>query len=210
MEFVKQNMSADIKKLICKLPDISNCSVVCNEKNEVLEIHVLAGMNRNIKQLVRDIQSAVNASFDINIDYKVISIAQINESDYRETRLKLDGVSVKNIDNSIEANVMLTNAEKSFEGKSRRVKSKSNKFRAIAEATIIALEGYLDIGQVFYLEDITVAAMAGKEVITCLVGYAFEDKEELLSGCSIICLDENEAVVKAVLSAVNRKINTMN
>lgn len=210
MENIKDNIAEEIKKLICKLPDIRHCSVVCSPENEVEEIHILAGVNRNIKQMVRDIQSAISAKFGINIDYKVISIAQINENEFKETRLKLDGIYVKNIENTIEAIVTLKYDDKLYEGKSRRVKSRSNKFKAIAEATLLALEGYLDIGQAFYLEDIQAVSLANREVSTCVIGFAYGSKEELLAGCSIINADENEAVVKSVLSAVNRKISTMN
>ena len=183
---------------------------MCSQSDEIEEIHVLSGISKNTKQLVRDIQSAINAKFGINIDYKIISIAQIDENDFKETRLKLGGISVKNIDNSIEAIVTLKFDDKFFEGKSRRVKSRNNKFKAIAEATLFALEEYLAIGQAFYLEDIQAVLIASREVSTCVIGFAFGGKEELLTGCSIINSDENEAVVKAVLAAVNRKISTMN
>jgi hypothetical protein len=206
---VKDNLSEEIKTLICKLSDIRHCSVVCSSSNEVEEIHVLAGVNRNIKQLVRDIQSAINAKFGINIDYKVISIAQVNENDFKEIRLQLHGISVKNIERSIEAIVTLAYEDKVYEGKIVRVKSKNNKFKAIAEATLLALENYLKIGQTFYIEDARSTSISSGELCICVIGYVFDGREELLSGCSLINADENEAVVKAVLSAVNRKISTI-
>jgi hypothetical protein len=207
---MKDNISEEIKQLICKLPDIKHCSVVCSQDNVVEEIHILAGTKRNIKQMVRDIQSAINARFNINIDYKVISIAQIDENDFKETRLKLDGISVNNIKNSIEAVVTLKFDDKLFEGTSRRIKSRNNKLKAIADAAILALEDYLEIGQAFYLEDIQLVLIANRELCACVIGFALDGKEELLSGCSIVNADENESVVKAVLAAVNRKISTMN
>lgn len=205
----KDNMSEEIRELICKLSDVKHCSVVCGDDNEIREIHVLAGTARNIKQLVRDIQSAINARFGISIDYKIISIAQINENEFKDTRLKLDTISVKNIDNIIEAVVTLTCEEKTFEGTAKRVKSKSNKLKAIAEAALAALESYLEIGQAFYLEDMQAFSLAGNELNVCVIGFSFAGKEELLSGCSIVNADENESVVKAVLSAVNRKISAI-
>jgi hypothetical protein len=202
-----ENLSEEIKDLVCKLTDIKFCSIVCNEKNEIEEIHILSGIKRNVKQLVRDIQSAINARFNINVDYKKISIAQINESDLKDIRLKLHSVSDKNIDNSVEATVILEYEDKLFEGKVSRVKTRNNKFKAIAEATLLAVESYLGIGQVFYIEDIRVVAISSGELCTCVVGYAFSGKEELLSGCSLLSADENEAAAKAVLSAVNRKVS---
>ncbi len=205
----KDNMSEEIRELICKLAEVKHCSVVCGDDNEIREIHVLAGTSRNIKQLVRDIQSAINAKFGISIDYKIISIAQINENEFKDTRLKLDTISVKNIDNAIEAVVTLTCEDKTFEGNAKRVKSKSNKLKAIAEAALAALENYLEIGQAFYLEDMQTVLVAGNELNVCVIGFSFAGKEELLSGCSIVSADENESVVKAVLSAVNRKISAI-
>ena len=206
---IKNSLSEEIRELICKLADVKHCSVVCNENDEVKEIHILAGATRNIKQLVRDVQSAISAKFGISIDYKIISIAQINENEFRDTRLKLDTISVKNIDNIIEAVVTLASEDKVFEGISKRVKSKSNKLKAIAEAALNALESYLEIGQVFYLEDLQTFLIAGKELNACVIGFSFAGKEELLAGCSIVSADENESVVKAVLSAVNRKISAI-
>lgn len=205
----KENMSQEIQELICKLSDVKHCSVVCGDDNEIKEVHVLAGTARNIKQLVRDIQSAIHAKFGISIDYKIVSIAQINENEFKDTRLKLDTISVKNIDNIIEAVVTLTCEEKTFEGSAKRVKSKNNKLKAIAEAALAALENYLEIGQAFYLEDMQTFSVAGNELNVCVIGFSFAGKEELLSGCSIVNADENESVVKAVLSAVNRKISAI-
>lgn len=207
MKNMQENLSEDIKKLICKLSDIKFCSVVCNQNNEIEEIHVLSGVNRNVKQLVRDIQSAISAKFGINIDYKIISIAQINEIDLKEVRLRLNSVSAKNIDNSIEATVTLEYEDKLFEGKAKRVKSRNNKIKAIAEATLIAVESYLGIEQAFFLEDIRVVEISSGELCTAVVGYSFGGKEELLSGCSLVIDDENESACKSVLSAVNRKIS---
>lgn len=203
----KDSLTEDIKKLICKLADVKYCSIVCDQDDEIQEIHVLTGMKRNVKQLVRDVQSAINAKFGINIDYKIISIAQINENDLKEIRLRLNGVSVKNINNSIEASVILSYEDRVFEGKSIRIKSRNNKIKAIAEATLLAIENYLGIGQALFLEDIRVVGISNGEICTCVVGYTFFGKEELLSGCSLVNTDENEAAAKAALSAVNRKIN---
>ncbi len=209
MNNMKPNLQNDIKALICKLPDIMNCSVVCDEAGNIEEIHVLAAVGKNIKQMVRDIQSAINAKFNISVDYKKISIAQINESEYKEARVRIESIAVKNIDNMIEAVVALTYDDKIYEGTSKKVKSKSNRAKAVAEATLSALEAYMGISSILYLEGMETIKVSGKEVYICLVGFSQDNVEESLSGCSIISLDENESAVKAILSAVNRKINTV-
>jgi hypothetical protein len=199
----------DIKELICKLPDVINCSVVYDEASGIEEIHILAAVGRNVKQMVRDIQSAISAKFNIAVDYKKISIAQINETEFKEARVKIESIAVKNVDNMIEATVILSYDDKKYEGKSSKVKSKSNRAKAVAEATLTALEGYLGINGVLYLEGLENLKISSKEVYVSLVGYSQDNIEESLVGSSIISLDENESAVKAVLAAVNRKINAV-
>lgn len=203
------SMQNDIKSLVCKLPDIINSSVVCDDEGTIEEIHVLAAVGRNVKQLVRDIQSAISAGFNISVDYKKVSIAQINETDFKEARVKLESVAVKNVDNLIEASVVISYDDKRFEGKSTKVKAKSNKAKAVAEATLEALEAYIGVSGVLYLESLESVKISDKEVFVSIVGFSQDNVEESFSGSCIISLDENESAVKAVLAAVNRKINTV-
>ena len=209
MNTLKSSLQNDVKSLICKLPDIINCSVVCDEEANLEEIHVLAASGRNIKQMVRDIQSAVSAKFNIAVDYKKISIAQINEAEFKDTRVKIESIAVKNVDNLVEATVGLSYCDKVYEGKSSKVKSKSNRAKAVAEATLAALEAYMGINGILYLEGLESLKMSGMEVYVTLVGFSKDNIEESLVGSSIISLDENESAVKAVLAALNRKINSV-
>ncbi|HPL99266.1 MAG TPA: hypothetical protein PLS45_05170 [Bacillota bacterium] len=205
----KAILHKDIQSLICKLPDIISCSVICDKEGTIEEIHVLAAVGRNIKQMVRDIQSAINAKFNISVDYKKISIAQINEAEFKETRVRIEGIQVKNVNNAIEAEVALSYDDKVYQGRSSKVKSRSNRAKAVAEATLAALEACIGISGVLYLEGLENFKVSDKEVFVSLVGFSKDNIDEYYSGSSIISLDENESAVKAVLAAVNRKVNTV-
>lgn len=209
MNNTKNCMQNDIQSVICKLPGIINCSIICNEDNSIGEIHILAALGRNVKQLVRDIQSAISAKFNITVDYKKISIAQINEMEFNDARVRIESIAVKSIDNMIEATVAVSYDDKLFEGKSRKVKSKSNRVKAVAEATLLAIESYLGVNGILYLEDLARYKISDKEVYVSLVGLSQDNVEESLTGSCIVSLDENESAVKAVLAAVNRKISTV-
>lgn len=208
MDGIKTNLQKDIQSLICKIPDIINCSVVYDDEDDgIKEIHILAEVGRNIKQMVRDIQSAINARFGIAVDYKKISIAQINKTELKESRVRIESITVKNIDNMIEASVELAYNEKIYEGKGIKVKSKSNRAKAVAEATLAALEQHMCLKGTLFLEGLEVFKISDKEVYISLIGFSQDNNEEYFTGSSIISLDENESAVKAVLSAINRKMN---
>ena len=212
VNFVDDNkivLEEEIKSLICRIPDVLSCKVILGDKNEIEDIHVLCSTGRNIKQLVRDIQSAVSARFNMEIDYKVISVAQIEENEYKDNRLKIGSISMMNMDNSLKAVVILENEGKTFEGVSIKVKSITNKYKAVAEATILALEAFINTNGIFYLEGIEKTKITGRDIFLCLVGYTYKNTENLLIGSSLIKTDENEAVVKSVLNALNRMISKM-
>lgn len=205
-----KNVSKDeVQELLCKLTDVMHCSVACGNEGEIREIHILASTGRNIKQLVRDIQSAIHAKYGINIDYKIISIAQINEREHKEARLTMNEIAIKRMDNAIEATVTFEFNHQKYVGTSVKVKSLKNKYKALAEASLLALENYLGIEKGLYLEGIEKVIVAGETLFVCVIGFASNGREEILTGSSIISADENESVVKSVLSAVNRRVNLM-
>lgn len=212
VKFVDDNklvLEEEIKSLICRIPDVLSCKVILGDKSEIQDIHVLCATGRNVKQLVRDIQSAISARFNMEIDYKIISVAQIEENEHKENRLKIGSISMMNMDNSLKATVVLENEGKAYEGTSIKVKSISNKYKAVAEATIISIEAFVNTSGIFYLEGIEKARIAGRDFFLCLVGYAYKNNENLLIGSSLIKADENEAVAKSILNALNRKISSI-
>jgi hypothetical protein len=66
-----------VEAVINMLPDVERSRVLFNEAGQIAEIHVLASDQRPAKQIVRDIESALAVSFDVRIDHKVVSVAQL-------------------------------------------------------------------------------------------------------------------------------------
>jgi len=202
-------LEEEIKDLICRIPEVMSCKVKLGDNNQIEDIYVLCTVGKNVKQLVRDIQSAVSARFNLELDYKVISVAQIDENHSKDSRLKISSIGMVNMENNIKATVALDDEGKIYEGSSIKVKSVTNKYKAVAEATIMAIEAFIDANSMFYLEGIERIRFAGIDVFLCAIGYTYKNNENLLIGSSVIKTDENEAVVKSVLDALNRLISKM-
>ena len=64
------------KALTEKLPGVLSVEFV-TEGPVVREVHVLSDQSRSPKQIVRDIQSALLARFQLDLDHRIISVAQI-------------------------------------------------------------------------------------------------------------------------------------
>ena len=64
--------------LLKQLPGVLNAEITNNDEGQLTEIHVLATSDRLPKQIVRDVQSALMAEYKAKVDYRIISVAQID------------------------------------------------------------------------------------------------------------------------------------
>ncbi len=74
--------SADIQSVeefLDKIIGVMCSRLVVNESNKITEIHILSDNQRSVKQIIRDVESLLIAKYNIKVDHKIISIAQIYE-----------------------------------------------------------------------------------------------------------------------------------
>ena len=110
---------------------------------------------------------------------------------------------------SLETTVILGCGDKTYEGSSKGPLSARSRINAAASASITALKKYL--GPVFNLSlvDTQRVTMAGSECFVVALSFADINGESLRYGVAPISGPETEvqAIVKAILSAVNRPIS---
>ncbi|NLJ41405.1 MAG: hypothetical protein GX352_07350 [Clostridiales bacterium] len=198
----------DYKVLIGKIPGIISSRFVTNEENEIIELHVLADTNRSPKQLVRDIQSAMLTTYDLRLDHKIISIAQIDGEDsiYKNHRLSLQQVKITSEGAKSQVEVILLRGGEAFTGIAEGGNSSANRVRLVSNATLNAVQYALGRSYTFILSDVVELLISGQKAFVLSVSHLNESGEELLCGCCLVTKDENEAVVKATLNAINRRI----
>lgn len=177
------------------------------ENDNLTEIHVLASNSRSPKQIVRDIESSIMASFNYRIDRKIISIAQIQSEDNDNTkRIKFIGVSFNSSDKEIECSVRLKYDEEEFSASQTGIKTIWNRKRIVADTTLKALEKVLGKSPMFEVQDVMILTKNETSFVTVLVNLITNENEEALVGSVIVGNDTNEAIAKATLDAVNRRI----
>ena len=67
----------DIEGLLICLPGIQKARVVVDDWGAIKEIHILTGLDRSPKQIVRDVESALKAQWNITLDRRKVSVAQV-------------------------------------------------------------------------------------------------------------------------------------
>src|SRR5690554_4190550 len=112
------NMNIElIERTLEKIESVVSCRIILGENEEIEEVHIVSNGLRSAKQIARDIQSVLIATYDIQTDYKKISIAQIFDDSLKrpECRLKLESVSHDNSGKKATVKVALSNERNTYE-----------------------------------------------------------------------------------------------
>jgi hypothetical protein len=205
---VETDMIQEYQHLLNKIPGILSSRIITDDTHAITEVHILSDITRGPKQIVRDVQSALLAKFDLTIDHKIISVAQIEGSGLavRDFRLTIDSIRVRSEQGKVEVTVILGKDEQTFEGNASGGNSAQGRLRVVADAALQAVHRFLNKDFLFVLSDAVKINLADRKAIAVSILHFTDLGEEYLSGSAIIKTDDNEAVVKATLDAVNRRL----
>lgn len=198
-----------IEKTIEKLDSVVSCKIISGENNNFDEIHIVSNRSRSAKQLVRDIQSILIATYNIQIDHKKISIAEIQDDTLKkiESRIKINSVSHDNNGQKAIVKVALDNHREIFENSVAGVNTSRNIDRMLVDVTLKTVEDAYGYEENFILEDIKTVNISNDKVVVVVITCIFGGFEQKLCGSCLVKSDYKEAVVKATLDALNRYIS---
>lgn len=194
------------KNLTEQLPGILNVEFV-TDNSSVREVHVLSDQSRSPKQVVRDIQSALLARFQVELDHRVISVAQIpGTPPVAPRRLICERFDLSSDRAGAMVSVTLRLDDTCRKGTSRADLSASGRGRSIALATVSAINQFLLPECSFYFDDIKTVPIGSQ--LASLVALHLEKggKSEPLLGACYLGEDPNLSVALATLDGINRRI----
>ncbi len=196
----------DWQSLISKLNGVYASHVVFSESQEPIEIHVLASNRRNVKSIVRDVQSALSARYGIDVDYHIISVAQVSSSVISGMgfRLIYSGISMRSSGKEVEVSVVLAREEERFTGTSLGSAIPFSRMRCIAQATLDAVKACTGGTSFFELASVETIQSNARTIIVSQV-YCLPENTPLI-GCVYAEPDQDAAVAQSVLDAINRKL----
>lgn len=200
----------NFQNMINKINGVISTKII-HQDNDIQELHILANNLRGPKQIVRDIESILLTSFDYRIDRKVISIAQI-ETDECDLirRIKFGGISLDTQGNMLECEVKLLYEGEEFFVKQVGIKTGANRKKIVAKATIEAIEKILGQAYVFDIQEVISITNRNITFVSVLVNMIINESEDTMVGSAIVKDDINETIVKATLSAINRRVQKTN
>jgi len=196
----------DWQSLISKLNGVFASHVVFSEQQEPIEIHVLASNRRNVKSIVRDVQSAISARYGLDVDYHIISVAQVTSNLITGTgfRLIYSGISMRSSGKEVEVSVVLARDEERFTGTAIGSSIPFSRMRCIAQATLDAVKACTNGTSFFELASVEVIQSNARAIVVSQV-FCLPENTPLI-GCVYAEPDQDAAVAQSVLDAINRKL----
>ena len=197
----------ELEETLCRLPAVDAVRIV-NDRDRISEVHVLASPSKPAKQVVRDVQSLAMARFGVGIDRRAVSVVQLGEEKRTGEADRPVITSIKEYPEgpSTTVTVTLTWNSEQFSGSANGPAAASARLRIIGEATLRALEEVLGGGPPLALDAVASTSVGVRPVIVAQVVSMKGVEEEVAVGSALIRGDEAEAVVRAVLDALNRRI----
>jgi len=209
----------DIEKSLKDLNDILFAKIVLSEDGDIKEIHIITKDSSNPKRITRDIESFLLAKYNIQVDYRKISIAQVKDKEITDKqikeeesesslRIKFSDIKAETVDNQFEVCVKLENNGKIYEGKVSGKNWDENQEYLVAKAALEAISSYLEGSVFFQVDAIKKIELDSKEIIVVSINLIDSKRKENLVGSTVMKDDLNKAVVKAILKSTNRRIFT--
>jgi hypothetical protein len=124
-------------------------------------------------------------------------------------RLVIDRVELVSAGLSTSVSVSLTLDGRSHEGSAEGTSTAGSLHRSVAGATLRAVEAVVDGRVRFDVEHVEIATTGTDRTALVVVTMVTDRGTQRLSGASVVREDVRQAVIRAVLAAVNRRLEPM-
>lgn len=228
--FEIRNYNAEqCRQMLSSLPGIFAAGLRFDEE-QLVEIHILASNERNPKQIARDVQSALFAAYGLEVDHRIISIAQLPNCPFysqesapaeelpeislpeecagseKSVRLLFNGIDINLKDGVYRVTVHLSHNGEIYSGEAHCRDTNIQRNRTVAQATLEAVHSYLGRDP-FNLLEVKQINVLGITVDICVMEYVNGPGEPLvLIGAAVQPDNAAVGIVRSTLDGLNRNI----
>ena len=287
----------DAERWIGQIRGVSQCKIDIDSEGEIAAVHVVAGMDREPRHIVRDVEGLLKARLGLSVFYKKIGVVQVMDSEPGDTgrakatkppvtiakladtaqseapratknvdanaaagqpadaaigagsvaagsvaadpvvadplatdnldsgavsvtsavllaeevtpRLQCSGVGVMASDLLVRAEVELQAGAVEARGTEEAPNHSESDMTVIARATVGAVRQLLDEPVLLTLSEVKLSSIGGQSVVMVAVELVEGRKSERLVGTCPTSHNRQQAVVYAVLDALNRRLSLM-
>ena len=200
----------EIESALARIPSVTAARVVTGPAGRIVEVHVLAKRDRAPKQLVRDVQSVVLATFGLDVDYRTVSVVQLDEPLIEGEAAQHPRVALVRLASEVRGHSTEIRVEVSAGGEQHTgavVGPASSGMRLVARAVTQAVLSL--VGDSALDVDFADVLPAGEfRVAVAVLRLATTKGDQIVSGSALVRKDSNDAMARASLSALNRLLDS--
>ena len=206
----------DLEDELCRLGGVLAVRVVGDRSDRPVEVHVLADQTKTPKQTVRDIRAVAHTVFGIELDHRIVSVAQLdtNESDTpvgivlptAERRVRVGAVHADTDGLRAEVRVTLVDDEREHVGYAEGSIAAVARPHLVATATLDALRQIEPAADAVHLASAEISRVGSNRVAVVTVVYVDPPLELFVSGSAVVRRERDDAIARALLDATNRRI----
>ena len=186
--------------------------VILDAQRDVSEIHIVASTGRKPKQIVRDVETVLFVKHDTKIDYRKISMVQIDDEQSLRipvARPEIEQITEDVVGSQRRVRVQVRGGGRLATGEAFERIDSPAPFRTSAKATIDAISKLLNREADFQFEDAQTFGIGVHEILIVVVRCLISDREETLLGTCFVGTRLIESGVRATLDALNRRIHNL-
>jgi hypothetical protein len=206
----------ELEDELCRLSGVLAVRVVGDRTDRPVEVHVLADQTKTPKQTVRDVRAVAHTVFGIELDHRIVSVAQLdtNESDTpvgivlptAERRVRVGAVHTDTDGLRAEVRVTLVDDEREHVGYAEGSIAAVARPQLVATATLDALRQIEPAADAVHLASAEISRVGSNRVAVVTVVYVDPPLELFVSGSAVVRRERDDAIARALLDATNRRI----
>ena len=215
------SLEARVERLLASLAGIVSVRAIAGAEGRIEEIHILATPEFQPKQVVRNVESALSAGLGIEVDRRIISVAQVRDASLAEVQpeepAEEAGPAVEprqrlvlvrydtwtRAGHEAHCRVILRQGDQEFTGVGEGSNTPQGRAEAAARALFAALaatRGRDDVA----LEDAAVVETVGRSFVMVSARGLAGRQSVPLTGAAAVARSPEEAAILASLQATNR------
>ena len=215
-----RDAAAELRELedeLCRLSGVHAVRVVGDRSGRPVEVHVLADPSKPAKQTVRDVRAVAQTVFGIELDHRIVSVAQLNTNDQNtpvgielppdEARARVGSINVEAVGLARPGARRARRRTTASSPATPRVRSRARHGRSSSPPprSTRVRQGE-PAAEAIHITSAEISRVGSNRVAVVTVVYVDPPTELVVSGSAVVRRDRDDAVARALLDATNRRL----
>jgi hypothetical protein len=214
-----RDAGAELRELedeLCRLSGVHAVRIVGDRSGRPTEVHVLADPSKPAKQVVRDVRAVAQTVFGIELDHRIVSVAQLNTNEQNtptgielprsEARARVGSINIEAVGLRAQVRVVLVDNDRELTGYAEGSVASAARPQLVAAAALDAVRQGEPAAEAIHITSAEISRVGSNRVAVVTVVYVDPPSELVVSGSAVVRRDRDDAVARALLDATNRRL----